>query len=158
MCPTLNLNMEDYKIWSGTWFSWCMIVVCGQELILGALWLSPECLQSPWKSAENSCHNSYTENHSAMECVNFMHWVKSAYCILFTLNCLLFSKHWPSGPMLSISWNLVCVSVCLSLHLFIFEVPFKRNFAPTAQCWMSKNFWDSDSLGKTNGKKWCQIG
>ena len=67
-----------------------------------------------------------------------------------------FSKYLPSGPMLSISWNIrVCVHVCACL--FTFEVPFKRLFAPTSQSRMSKNFRDLESLGKSNGKKRSQI-
>ena len=42
-------------------------------------------------------------------------------------------------------------------HLFTFEVPFKRLFAPTTQTRMSKIFGDSESLGKNIGKKWSQI-
>ena len=37
------------------------------------------------------------------------------------------------------------------------QVPFKRLFAATSQSCMSKNFTDSDFLGKSNGKKWSQI-
>ena len=48
-------------------------------------------------------------------------------------------------------------SVCLSVSVFTFEVPFKRLFAPTSQSWMSRNFKDSESFGKSNGKKWSQI-
>ena len=51
----------------------------------------------------------------------------------------------------------VCLSVCLSVCLFTFEVPFKRLFAPTSRRRMSKIFRDSESLGKSNGKKWSQI-
>ena len=47
----------------------------------------------------------------------------------------------------------VCVCVCM----FTFEVPFKRLFAPTFRSRMSKSFRDSESLGKSNGKKWSQI-
>ena len=67
-----------------------------------------------------------------------------------------FLKHRPSGPMLSISRN-VHLSVCVSVRLFTFEVPFKRLFAPTSQSRVSKIFRDSESLGKQNGKKWSQI-
>ena len=73
---------------------------------------------------------------------------------------LYFSKHRPSGPMLSISRNVrpcVRLFVCLSVCLFTFEVPFKRLFAPTSRSRMSKTFRDSESLGKSNGKKWSQI-
>ena len=66
-----------------------------------------------------------------------------------------FSKHRPSGPMLSISRN-VRPSVCLFVCLFTLEVPFKRLFAPTSQSWMSKIFRESESLGKIAGKKWSQ--
>ena len=51
----------------------------------------------------------------------------------------------------------VCLFVCLSVCLFTFEVPFKRLFAPTSRSRMSKIFRDSESLGKSNGKKWSQI-
>ena len=55
-------------------------------------------------------------------------------CLLkFTSCCfvILFSKHRPSGPMLSISRNVrpsVCPSVRPSVCLFTFEVPFKCLF------------------------------
>ena len=67
-----------------------------------------------------------------------------------------FSKHRPSGLMLSISRN-VRLSVGLSVRLFTFEVPFKCIFAPTSQSQMSNIFRDSEFLGKSNGKKWSQI-
>ena len=51
----------------------------------------------------------------------------------------------------------VCVSVCPSVCLFTFEVPFNGLFAPTYRSWMSNIFRDSESLGKSNGKKWSQI-
>ena len=72
----------------------------------------------------------------------------------------IFSKHRPSGPMLSISRNVhifVCLSVCLSVCVFTFEVPFNGIFAPIAWSRMSNIFRDSESLGKSNGKKWSQI-
>ena len=46
---------------------------------------------------------------------------------------VFFSKHRPSGPMLSISRNVclcVCPSVCLSVCVFTFEVPFNGLFTP----------------------------
>ena len=58
-----------------------------------------------------------------------------------------------SGPMLSISPN-----VRPSVRVFTFEVPFKRLFAPISRSRMSNIFRDSESLGKSNGKKWSQIG
>ena len=45
-----------------------------------------------------------------------------------------FSKHRPSGLILSISRNVhmfVCLFVCLCVCLFTFEVPFNGLFAPT---------------------------
>ena len=50
----------------------------------------------------------------------------------------------------------VCVSVCLFVCLFTFEVPFKRLFAPTLQSQMLNIIRYSESLGKSNGKKWSQ--
>ena len=47
--------------------------------------------------------------------------------------------------------------VFFSLTFFTFEVPFNGLFAPTSQSWMSNIFRDSESLGKSNGKKWSQI-
>ena len=49
--------------------------------------------------------------------------------------------------------QFVRVFVCV----FTFEVPFKRLFAPTFRNRMSNIFRDSESLGKSNGKKWSQI-
>ena len=42
-------------------------------------------------------------------------------------------------------------------HFFTFEVPFKGLFAPTSRSRMSNIFRDSESLGKSNGKKWSNI-
>ena len=49
------------------------------------------------------------------------------------------------------------VSVCPSVCLFTFEVPFNGFFAPTSRSQMSNIFRDSESLGKSNGKKWSNI-
>ena len=51
----------------------------------------------------------------------------------------------------------VRVSVRPSVRLFTFEVPFNGLFAPTSRSRMSNIFRDSESLGKSNGKKWSQI-
>ena len=67
-----------------------------------------------------------------------------------------FSKHRPFGPMLSIS-RFVRLSVCLSVRVFTFEVPFNGLFAPTSRSRMSNIFRDSESLGKSHGKKWSHI-
>ena len=50
-----------------------------------------------------------------------------------------------------------CLCVCLSVCVFTFEVPFNGLFAPTSQSRMSNIFRDSESLGKSNGKKWSHI-
>ena len=61
--------------------------------------------------------------------------------------------------MLSISQNVrVCVRVFVPPSMCsLFEVPFKRLFAPTSRILMSKSFSDSESLGQSIGKKWSQI-
>ena len=51
----------------------------------------------------------------------------------------------------------VCPSVRVSVCLFTFEVPFTGLFAPTSRSRISNIFRDSESLGKSNGKKWSQI-
>ena len=66
-----------------------------------------------------------------------------------------FSNHRPFGMMLSISQfshMSVCVSVCslLRYRLNVF-------LPPTSQSWMSHIFRDSESLGKSNGKKWSKL-
>ena len=62
-----------------------------------------------------------------------------------------FSKHRPSGPMLSISRN-VHLSARVSVR------PCVHFWGTTSQSRMSNIFKDSESLGKSNGKKWSQIG
>ena len=61
-----------------------------------------------------------------------------------------FSKHRPSGPMLSISWN-VRLSVCPSVRLFTFKVPYKRLFAPTSRSTMSNIFRDWGKVMERSG-------
>ena len=51
----------------------------------------------------------------------------------------------------------VCPSVCPSDRVVTFEVSLKRIFAPTSQSGMSKNFRDSEFMGKSSEKKWSQI-
>ena len=58
--------------------------------------------------------------------------------------------------MLSIS-RFVRLCVCLCVCLYTFEVPFNGLFAPTNRSRMSNIFRDSESLGKSNGKKRSQI-
>ena len=84
------------------------------------------------------------------------------YYYYFFWEVAWFSLYRPSGPIQSIS-RFVRLSVCLSVRLsvcvcvFTFEVPFKRLFAPFFQSRMSNIFRDSESLGKSNGKKWSHI-
>ena len=44
-----------------------------------------------------------------------------------------------------------------NLTVFTFEVPFNGLFGPPSRSRMSNIFRDSESLGKSNGKKWSQI-
>ena len=64
------------------------------------------------------------------------------------------SAHWASGPIRSSSRNVrvfVCLSVC------VFDVPFhEAYFAPTSRSRMFQIVRDSESLGKSAGKKWSQ--
>ena len=72
----------------------------------------------------------------------------------FIYQCKRFSKHRPSGPMLSISPNVrlsVRPSVCPSVSsLFRYRLNIFRSR-------MSNIFRDSESLGKSNGKNWSNI-
>ena len=68
----------------------------------------------------------------------------------------LFSK-WESTFMIYIfkaSYKLKCPYVCAFVCVFTFEVLFIRLCAPFSQCRMSNSFRDSESLGKSNAKKW----
>ena len=64
-----------------------------------------------------------------------------------------FSSNRPTGPIRSSSRDV---------RLMLFDVPFhvldfEAYFAPTSRSRMSKFFRDSESLGKSNGKKWSHI-
>ena len=68
----------------------------------------------------------------------YMSHVMLYICHMSSVSCQVsdfFSKHRPSGPMLSISRN-VRLSFCGSVGLFTFEVPFNGIFArlPEAGC------------------------
>ena len=69
-----------------------------------------------------------------------------------------FSKHMPSGPMLSISQNIRSC-VCLSVRLFVCSLLMSclNVFLPPLPELGVQYFSDSESLGKSNGKKWCLI-
>ena len=81
-------------------------------------------------------------------------------CIKICTNILLcFSKHRPSGPLLSISRNVrLCVrlSVCLSVHLLLrYHLTVFLPPLPKVGCQIFleiRNPW-----GKSNGKKWSNI-
>ena len=74
----------------------------------------------------------------------------------------LFSLNRPTGPIRSSSRDVscmyvcmyVCLSVCLSVPFRIYALMYM--FAPTSWSRMSKIFRDSESLGKSAGKKWSQ--
>ena len=54
-------------------------------------------------------------------------------------------------------YKSICPYVRLYVCLFTFEVPFNGLFAPTSRSRMSNTFRDSESLGKSKGKKWSNI-
>ena len=73
----------------------------------------------------------------------------------------LFSSNRPTGPIRSSSRDVrmrvclcVCLSVCVSVPFRV--VYFEAHFAPTSRSRMSEIFRDSESLGKSAGKKWSQ--
>ena len=80
------------------------------------------------------------------------------------LGVKLFWRYFHKGWLVLFQWIgslgrfflKVKMSVCVSVRLFNFEVPFKCLFAPTCRSWMSKIFRDLESLGKHNGKKLSQ--
>ena len=56
--------------------------------------------------------------------------------------------------------NCFCANFALLSMIFlvsVFLTPFNNLFAPTSRSPMSKLFRVSESLGKSNGKKWSQI-
>ena len=84
--------------------------------------------------------------------VSFYDWeTRKCSVMLFFVHSNIFSKHRPSGPILSISQN-VLMCVCTSHFLTLFNGPF----APTSRSQMSKLLEFSESWGKNNEKKWCQ--
>ena len=70
----------------------------------------------------------------------------------FFLQC--FSKHRPSGQMLSISLN---VHMCVHLSVHFLRYRLTVILPPLPEVRMSNIFRDSESLGKSNGKKWSHI-
>ena len=85
--------------------------------------------------------------------VSFYDWeTRNCSVMLLFVHSNIFSKHRPSGPILSISRN-VLMCVCKSHFLTLFNGPF----APTSRSPMSKLLEFSESWGKNNWKKWCKI-
>ena len=74
--------------------------------------------------------------------------------LLMWKNWHWFSSNRPTGRIRSSS-RIVCVCVCVCVCLFVpfHVVYFEAYFAPTSQSRMSKVFRDSESLGKSAGKK-----
>ena len=64
------------------------------------------------------------------------------------------SAHWADSIIESRCPLYVCMYVCMFVPFHV--VYFEAYFAPTSRSWMSKNFRDSESLGKSAGKKWSQ--
>ena len=62
------------------------------------------------------------------------------------------------GPLgrfdLVVAMSVVCMCACVSVPFRV--VYFEAYFSPTSQSCMSKIFRDSESLGKSAGKKWSQ--
>ena len=54
-------------------------------------------------------------------------------------------------------YKSICPSVCPSVCVSVCSLLRYRLFAPTSRSRMSNIFTDSQSLGKSNGKKWSQI-
>ena len=68
----------------------------------------------------------------------------------------IFSLNRPTGRIRSSS-RIVFVCVCLCVCLSPFhKVDFEAYFSPTSRSWGSKIFRNSESLGKSAGKKWSQ--
>ena len=87
---------------------------------------------------------------------NFLNYLK-IFCLLrlFKASALWADAFYKSKcPSVRVS---VCPCVRVSVCLFTFEVPFNGLFAPTSRSRMSNIFRDSESLGKSNGKKWSEI-
>ena len=81
--------------------------------------------------------------------------------ILLQILKLLLNSFKASALWADAFYKSICPSVCLfvrlSVRVFTFEVPFNGLFAPTSRSRMSNIFRDSESLGKSNGKKWSHI-
>ena len=72
----------------------------------------------------------------------YQYKTKSVYNLIFKASALWVDAFYKSK----------CPSVCPSVRLFTFEVPFNGLCAPTSRSRMSNIFTDSESLGKKNGR------
>ena len=87
-------------------------------------------------------------------CLLFYLFFSTILLVYFTTFLIVyFLKHWPSGPMLTISRN-VRLFVCV----FTFEVPFQRFLPPLPKAGCPIFLEIRNPWGKSNGKKWSQIG
>ena len=113
------------------------------------------CQEAICMAATNYPLNSCPKIHSAI----VQTFTLSYHCLKsYHLKCLLFkaSALWADAFYKSKCLS-VCPSVCPCVRLFTFEVPFNGLFAPTSRSRKSNIFRDSESLGKSNGKKWSSI-
>ena len=76
---------------------------------------------------------------------------------LFSVRVIQFNVFKASALWADAFYKSKCPYVCVFVCLFTFEVPFNGLFAPTSRSRMSNIFRDSESLGKSNGKKWSHI-
>ena len=79
--------------------------------------------------------------------------------------CSWFSKHRPSGPMFSISWN-VHVRVCLCVCVRVFTLRYRSNVFLTSlpkngcqKCLKIRNSWGKEVVSDLNifAQKWSKI-
>ena len=98
--------------------------------------------QKSHQKAKKSRHYSFSQQKSVK------YWKDFTQYKIFKASALWDDAFYKS------KYPSVCVSVCLCVHLFTFEVPFKRLFAPTSQSRMSKIFRDSETLGE---KYWKEV-
>ena len=99
--------------------------------------------------------------------VNIVLWkeqqqaTKNLWGTFFTLQFIRFRIFKASALWADAFYKSKCpsvfVSVCPSVCLFTFEVPFNGLFATTSRSRMSNIFRDLESLGKSNGMKWSNI-
>ena len=78
----------------------------------------PDLVPSPGSDSRNPIrHKDFRPAPPPPPCLYIFFPLQNYYCFL-VFTYLQFSKHWPSGPMLSIS-RFVCLYVCVSVCLFV---------------------------------------